>query len=67
MPAGDKMDLYAALDIDLNKDELLCFVGAGGKTTAMFSLAKELRKHAKKVLVTTTTALFYPDERTATR
>jgi probable selenium-dependent hydroxylase accessory protein YqeC len=63
MLAGDKMDLYAALDIDLNKDELLCFVGAGGKTTAMFSLAMELRKHAKKVLVTTTTALFYPDEK----
>ena len=56
------MKLYEALDIDFDRDELLCFVGAGGKTTAMFRLARELRRYGKRVLVTTTTAIFYPDK-----
>ncbi len=57
------MKLYEALDIDIDRDELLCFVGAGGKTTAMFRLARELRAYGKRVLVTTTTAIFYPDKK----
>jgi len=56
------MDIYEALDIDHAQDELICFVGAGGKTTTIFKLAKELKRHGKRVLVTTTTAMYYPDE-----
>lgn len=56
------MKLYEALDIDIDRDELLCFVGAGGKTISMFKLARELRGYKKRVLVTATTAIFYPDE-----
>lgn len=56
------MDIYEALDINLDQNELVCFVGAGGKTTALFKLAQELKHHRKKVLVTTTTAIFYPEE-----
>ncbi|MBW2653072.1 MAG: putative selenium-dependent hydroxylase accessory protein YqeC, partial [Deltaproteobacteria bacterium] len=50
------------LDIRSTHSELICFVGAGGKTTTLFKLARELKHPRKKVLVTTTTAIFYPDE-----
>lgn len=56
------MDISESLDIDHKHNELICFVGAGGKTTTIFKLAKELKDHGKKVLVTTTTAIYYPGE-----
>lgn len=37
--------------------EVIAFVGAGGKTTAMFRLAEELVTQGKRVVVTTTTKL----------
>lgn len=52
--------IYDRLNMLEDKKELICFVGGGGKTTSMFKLAKELRKLEKKVLVTTSTAIFYP-------
>lgn len=55
-------NLYKILNIDLNKKEVISFVGGGGKTTAMFSLAEELKALGKKVLVTTTTNIFVPNE-----
>jgi len=54
------LKLYQELDIRLDKKEMICFVGAGGKTSAMFHLAKELKQLGKKVLVTTTTSIFFP-------
>ena len=54
------MNIIDMLDIKLDKRELITLVGAGGKTTTMFALAEELRLFGKKVLVTTTTAIFYP-------
>ena len=39
---------------------VIAFVGAGGKTTAMFRLARELDERELPVLVTTTTHLFDP-------
>ncbi len=36
-------------------------VGAGGKTTAMLTLAEELSKAGRRVIVTTTTHIFPPD------
>jgi probable selenium-dependent hydroxylase accessory protein YqeC len=56
------MTFYEALDISLNENELICFVGAGGKTTSLFRLANELKECKKRVLVTTTTAIYSPDE-----
>lgn len=43
----------------LKDDDIISFVGAGGKTTMMFKLAQELR-HNSKVLVTTTTKIYLP-------
>lgn len=40
--------------------EVVAFVGAGGKTTAMFRLARELRAHGAAVVVTTTTRILLP-------
>ena len=41
---------------------IISFVGGGGKTTLMWSLAKELAAKNKKVLVTTTTHIMPPEE-----
>ena len=57
------MKFYESLDITLLENELICFVGAGGKTTSLIMLAKELKACKKRVLVTTTTAIYSPDER----
>jgi len=54
--------IYELFDIDFKRKELISFVGAGGKTTTIFKLAKELKKLGKKVLVTTSTAIFYPEK-----
>lgn len=40
--------------------EMVALIGAGGKTTTLFRLAKELRDRGCKVLVTTTTKIFKP-------
>ncbi|MGH7929204.1 MAG: selenium cofactor biosynthesis protein YqeC [Candidatus Binatia bacterium] len=40
--------------------EMVSLIGAGGKTTTLFRLAKELREKGGKVLVTTTTKIFKP-------
>lgn len=38
--------------------QVIAFVGAGGKTTAMFRLAEELAAQGKRVITTTTTRIF---------
>jgi probable selenium-dependent hydroxylase accessory protein YqeC len=47
---------------DLRRGEMAALIGAGGKTTTMFRLAKELRDQGWKVLVTTTTKIFKPSK-----
>lgn len=49
--------------LDINHNDLISIVGAGGKTTIMFHLAEEAKKKSMKVLVTTTTAIYYPKEK----
>lgn len=56
------MELFKELEISLIKRELISIVGAGGKTSSMFKLANELLAHDKKVLVTTSTAIFKPND-----
>jgi probable selenium-dependent hydroxylase accessory protein YqeC len=46
--------------IDLPAHALITIVGAGGKTTTMYTLASELAQRGKRVITTTTTQIFYP-------
>jgi probable selenium-dependent hydroxylase accessory protein YqeC len=56
------MDLLDAFAIQRDRHELISLVGGGGKTTAMFALAKALKSLHNRVLVTTTTNIFYPEK-----
>lgn len=47
--------------LPLAKKMTLCCVGAGGKTSLIFALARELAAQNGSILVTTTTAMFHPD------
>jgi probable selenium-dependent hydroxylase accessory protein YqeC len=60
---GDWMRFVEEFDIDIRsgKRELVTLVGAGGKTSTMFALAGELKLQGRSVLVTTTTAIYYPE------
>jgi len=53
--------LQEALHIASDTPAVVSFVGGGGKTTAMFLLAGELKALGKKVLITTTTNIFVPE------
>ncbi len=53
--------LHEALGMSLHKSAVIAFVGGGGKTTAMFLLAHELKALGEKVLVTTTTNIGVPE------
>jgi len=55
-------NLLDAFGIRHNGHELISLVGGGGKTTAMFALAQALKSLQKRVLVTTTTNIFYPEK-----
>jgi len=46
--------------IDLPDYPLISLVGAGGKTTTMYTLARELAQKGKRVITTTTTQIFTP-------
>lgn len=46
--------------LGLSTEKMVALIGAGGKTTTLFRLAKELWEEGKKVLVTTTTKIFKP-------
>lgn len=44
----------------IGSQEVVCLIGAGGKTSLMFHLAKEARQRGDRVLVTTSTRLQIP-------
>ena len=46
--------------LGVTRGEMVSLIGAGGKTTTLFRLAKELRDLGGKVMVTTTTKIFKP-------
>ncbi len=46
--------------LNLSDNGVISIMGAGGKTTLMFRLAKALQNAGKKVLTTTTTKIFMP-------
>ena len=51
----EEKNLIHALDIDLKKDKIITLVGAGGKTSTIFEIGKELSSLNKKTIITTTT------------
>ena len=55
---GEGVTLAGSLG--LRKKEVISLVGAGGKTTLMFRLARELVESGKKVVTTTTTKIAEP-------
>lgn len=61
--AGGPYSLIESLD--LRAREVVSLVGAGGKTTLMFRLAKELLLTGKKVVTTTTTKILEPSSEEA--
>jgi len=48
--------------LDLSRGEMTALIGAGGKTTTMFRLARELREKGRKILLTTTTQILKPSK-----
>lgn len=54
------MYVYKALNLDIEKGGILSFIGAGGKTTTIFQLSKELKERDRRVLITTTTKIVNP-------
>ncbi len=54
-----------AFDMDKLQNSRISIVGAGGKTTILELLADDYRARGKQAIVTTTTHMFYPDDRWA--
>ena len=59
-----KTSLVEGLSIDLKKHRVIAAVGAGGKTTFLNQLGKELAALGNKVVFTTTTHILQPKENT---
>lgn len=53
--------LIEALEININKKNVISFVGGGGKTSLIYNLGHELKALGKKVIITTTTRMFMPE------
>jgi len=61
MSTEEAMQLWEALEVQ--KGEVVALVGAGGKTSALFTLERELARQGRKVVVTTTTHIRLPQPR----
>lgn len=59
---NEKKYLYESLGVNINEKNIISFVGGGGKTTSIYTLANELNALGKKVLVTTTTHMHMPED-----
>ncbi|MCA1795623.1 MAG: hypothetical protein LC660_17455, partial [Desulfobacteraceae bacterium] len=54
---------FAILEsLDLPETGVISLIGAGGKTSLMFCLARELARSGRKVLSTTTTNVLFPSK-----
>lgn len=59
----NQSSLWDALAVQEAFPLVISMVGAGGKTSSMFRLAKELGDMGKRVIVTTSTRIMYPKDR----
>jgi probable selenium-dependent hydroxylase accessory protein YqeC len=48
--------------IDISPGSLISIVGAGGKTTTMYTLASELAAKGLRIITTTTTNIYFPSQ-----
>lgn len=55
--------IYKKIGLNLQEENVIAFVGGGGKSTGINLLAQEFKSIGKKVLVTTTTMMFYPEHK----
>lgn len=67
MPTGIIPEISITEALGLGSREMISLTGAGGKTTLMFRLARELRRQGKKVITTTTTKILEPSENESPR
>ncbi|MBR3126317.1 MAG: putative selenium-dependent hydroxylase accessory protein YqeC [Mogibacterium sp.] len=58
---GKQINITDALQLRLPEHAVISVVGAGGKTSLIFSWARELAASGKKVVITTTTHMYRPD------
>ena len=49
--------------LELDRHRIICLVGAGGKTSLMFAMAKELAALGNHVITSTTTKIFEPSRK----
>ncbi len=56
------MSIIQALNINTDDRHVISIVGAGGKTTLLYRLSKELRNLGKRVILTTTTHIYIPSK-----
>jgi probable selenium-dependent hydroxylase accessory protein YqeC len=56
------MKVIEAFDFKVQNKLMISIVGGGGKTSIMFRLAQELKSIGSRVLVTTTTHIYFPDK-----
>ena len=59
---SDTLHITLSDALDIQSGDIVSFVGGGGKTTSMFYAAHELVQKGLKVIITTTTHIFPPDE-----
>lgn len=63
LPTLDNLFSSCQQNITSERTLLISLIGAGGKTSALFWLARELYQRGRRVLVTTTTQMFLPEDR----
>lgn len=54
------MYIYEKIGLEIGEGEILSIIGGGGKTTTLFLLGEELKRLNKRILITTTTAIYNP-------
>lgn len=60
MTANEVSGMTIKEALNIKHKDIVSLIGAGGKTTIMFSLGKELSCEGKKVITTTTTKIYPP-------
>lgn len=58
---GVGIKMCKLLDLIEGHPKMIAFVGAGGKTTTIYNLANELISQGKRVIITTTTHIYEPE------